>query len=226
MPALPPVPGVMKAVQAYDVGTASLAICGHHIEWSGTDPTLTQLATFQAAYDAAWPTHMAPAFGNDTIFTGSELTVLTSPTSPQVNTIGGLSDAGSRSGTKLSSSDSAIVQRHVARRYRGGHSRMYFPAGVEGDIAAGRIWSSAFQTAMLSAWEDFSTAIFAAGWTGAGTLQGCSISYFEGFTNVLFPSGRYRAVPTRRVTPLVDAISHDAVNPRLGEQRRRNRQSS
>jgi len=52
-----------------------------------------------------------------------------------------------------------------------------------------------------------------------------NVSFFQGFHNVTFPSGRQRAVPTIRVAPVVDTVIAHAVNPKVASQRRRNQQS-
>jgi hypothetical protein len=52
-----------------------------------------------------------------------------------------------------------------------------------------------------------------------------NVSYFSGFTNVTFPSGRIRPVPKLRSVPLVDTVTSWSTNPNVASQRRRNLQS-
>jgi hypothetical protein len=87
-----------------------------------------------------------------------------------------------------------------------------------------------YNAADITEWKADADAWLAACITGApvavGTVTPVNVSFFSGFTNKTFPSGRTRPVPTPRVTPLIDPIIGSDVNPKVATQRRRNQQST
>jgi hypothetical protein len=134
------------------------------------------------------------------------------------------SHAGTRSGAILPVSTSALVNYGIARRYRGGRPRSYFPFGVDGDLLNNQQWASAFVTA-VNAGVNGLIADLSGISSGSTTIsQHVNVSYFEGFTNVSYgvPT-KFRRTPTPRVSPLVDPITSVATSQLLGSQRRRTR---
>jgi hypothetical protein len=117
---------------------------------------------------------------------------------------------------------SVVSSYTIQRRYRGGHPRGYWPFGVTTDLQNDVDWTAAFVTACNTGFSTFFTALFAAGWTGAGTLTQVNVSYYDGFTVVVSPTtGRARNVPTLRVSPVQDTILIVACKVSIGTQRRR-----
>src|SRR5215469_6520186 len=223
MPALPSVNKTLQVVEKYLVGAAP-AITKWYLNYTGTDPTLTELATLGVGAVAAWAGNLQAMTPPAVEHTGVEITNLTSPTAGQVTEPD--STSGSRTGGDISADACAIVQHRVGRRYRGGHCRSYLPAGTETDLASPDTWTSAFQTALANAWDGYVDSVIAVGWSGSGTLEQCNVSYFQGFHVVTNPTtGRALNVPLVRAVPVIDLIVSDTVNPKLGSQRRRNQQS-
>jgi hypothetical protein len=190
--------------------------------YSGTAPTNAELDTFANSIATTWAAYLAGLFNIESTLVEVIVEDLTSATSAVGSATVG--DSGTREGAALGAGVAAVIQFKVARRYRGGHPRMYGQMGVATDLVAANQWSAAFLAATLSAIESFIVAVESLGWSGAGTLQHVNVSYYEGFTNHTYPSGRTRAIPTLRATPVIDPIETYAVNPRLGSQRRRNQQ--
>lgn len=153
----------------------------------------------------------------------SELTDLTSNTAAQVqdNTV----HAGSGPGQVQSAGVSFVIRKHILRRYRGGHPRVYIPGIAATRLATPTQWNAADVSAITSAYTTFIGACTANTNPAAiGTITHVNISYFQGFTNHTFPSGRVKAIPTPRVTPLVDLVVGLGGNAVPGSQRRRNEQ--
>lgn len=224
MPALPSVPKVLKLVYQGVMTGGAKWVVGDFFGFTGSNPTNAELATFLSAVASAYTTNIAPLMTADRELTLLDVIDLTSSTSAAAEL--GVSIFGTRSDVALGAQIAYILKKEIFRRYRGGHPKQYWPIGGDTALADATHWGSAFVTAAQAGFLNQLTAIEAAGWAGAGTIDTVSVSYFEGFTNVLYPSGRYRAVPTRRVTPFIDNVSGYAHNPLIGTQRRRTEQSS
>lgn len=225
MPALPSVPKVVKVVlQQALLGATRDLINRFFIQYTGTAPTNSQLDTFAQAVTTSWGTNVVPLANADCSLETVSCEDLTSPTSAVGSS--SLGSTGTRSGGANGAAMCVVMQEKMARRYRGGHPRVYLPWGSDSDLESANTWGTAFTASAEAAWINFIDDILAAGWTGAGTLSAVNVSYYAGFTNVTSPSGRARPKPTLRGTPVVDAITSYAMNPLVGSQRRRNMQGS
>lgn len=223
MPALPSVSKVLRVILRYAASAEGQALINRiFISYSGTAPSDSQLDTFAAVVGTAWDAGLKSL--TSTQYTLQDVAVedLSSPTAAvgfsDVNT------SGTRAGDVLGAAVAAVIQQKVARRYRGGHPRVYLPVGVSTDLADADQWGSTFITNLLAGYATFLSDIFAGGWTAAGTLDGVNVSYYSGFTNHTYPSGRVRPIPTLRGSPVVDPVLQYAVNGNLASQRRRNGQ--
>jgi hypothetical protein len=78
---------------------------------------------------------------------------------------------------------------------------------------------------MRTDYISFNSTIITSPPAGMGVMLPVNVSYFQGFHNFTFPSGRVKAIPTVRPVPVVDLINNFSVNPHVGSQRRRNLQS-
>lgn len=222
MPPLPDAVGVLRVAVLGTIGDDTDVINRFHMYYGGTPPTDAQLNTLAAAVLVAWGAYVSPMQGTSYTTNSCEIVDLSTPSSA----VGShsASNPGTRGGTGPVPATCAVVQLKVARRYRGGHARMYLFAGIDTDLASDQVYTGTFIADLTTAMTDFFAAVAGDGWTAALLTGPVNLSYFEGFTNVLYPSGRYRAVPKLRATPLVDTIVSYGVNPNIGSQRRRNLQ--
>jgi hypothetical protein len=176
--------------------------------------------TWVTAMNAAWGTRWSPQQTTFCTLTNVVLTDLTSATAAQAN------DATARVGTNGTSpaplGAAIIIKRRIARRYRGGHSKVYIPGASIVSMGTNNQWVGASLTAFLAAWNNLISDILTAVPVAAAPAFEVSVSYFQGFHNVTFPSGRIRPVPTLRGSPLIDLVLGHAVNPVVASQRRRN----
>jgi hypothetical protein len=131
-------------------------------------------------------------------------------------------DAGTSENTFVGAAMCVVVSRLIPRRFRGGHSRQYFPYGSRENMADEQTWGDTFISGFTTHYEDYTTALSSITWSGGGFSVPVVVSYFHGHTNVLYPSGYYRAIPTARSEPLVDIVEGIRVNKHIGSQRRRN----
>lgn len=221
MTALPDVAGVVRCGLNMATGIGSPEFTRFYIKYSGTAPAVTDLNTFAASISAAWGTDLASLKSTE----GGLLSVvcedLTSPTAAVGEHVGTVS--GTRAGADPQAGQCMVTSYEIARRYRGGHPRGYWPFGVAGDVATAQVWSSAFVTATNTGMAAFFAAILAAGWAAAGTLTHVNVSYYYKFLVVISPTtGRARNVPSLRVGgPITDTVTSIIARSSIGTQRRR-----
>jgi hypothetical protein len=220
MPPLPVVPKVLRVAVSGQTTSSTVWLTRFFIQYTGTAPTNAQLHTFDAALISAYTSDLAALVDVDTSLRQIETIDLSSVTGA-VDT-SPTSVGGSRTGDPLPEQVAVVQSYEIGRRYRGGHPRGYWRAGVIADIAAGKQWTGAFVSAFQTGVDAFFTAALAAGWSGAGTLTHVNVSYYSGFTVITNPiTHRARNVPTLRVAPLIDQVTSTITRTSLGTQRRR-----
>lgn len=224
MPALPVVPKVIKSIfrSNYDVDIDVINI----LHWRyATALSNADAQTFASLLSSEWGTHMAPLFVSDMILENVEIIDLSSASAPVAND--GTTHAGGVGTQGVPAGSAMCVSQLIARRYRGGHPRIYL-AGLPGaTLTNAQLWGATVKAAVDAGLDGFANAVIAGAPVGMGAVDLVSVSYFEGFTPFRYPSGRYRNIPNLRVAgPVVDEITDFRVNPKVASQRRRNTQSS
>ena len=224
---MPPLPNVAKVIRAdfFVTVPGNLRVRDRiFFNYAGAGPTPADLTTLATTIANAWGASLSPQCATGVILTGVQLTDLTSATGAQ--TFLSTSKPGTRVGQGLTAALAAIVKFKVARRYRGGHPRIYLNAGVVTDEATSVAWLAAFTAALATSFAAFIAGCVLAPPVNIGAMAHVNVSYFLGFLDKVFPSGRHRAVPTPRVVPLQDVVLSYSTNPNYGSQRRRNLQSA
>ncbi len=222
MPALPAVSKVVRLdFHQLDFNNANI-LTRMFIQYAGVlsqADAQTWVNTIQTKFVA----DMLPQLTNDLTLVNTVLTDLTSATAAQAisTTASGVGSGGSNSPPDIC----FIVKLKIARRYRGGHPRHYFAQPIFSNFSSVFQWTAAYQTAFITAYNSLVSDILTNVPAAAAPATEVNVSYFSGFHNVTFPSGRIRPVPTVRVTPLVDTVLSHSANPKPGSQRRRNLQS-
>lgn len=218
MPALPTVPNVLRAKLKWSVSTDVLVSTTLYFGYSGPAPDNAGALSFATTFAAAFA---APEtlWDHDTTFLGCEVTDLSSVSGGvgehDVSVAGNLAEP-------ISGASCVLLNYQIARRYRGGRPRSYFPFGDATTIGNRQTWGATF----VSNVESNMASAFAAciGATAGSTTitNHVNVSYYDGFTVVTSPtSGRARNVPKLRTTPVVDTISSFSVSTRIANQRRR-----
>lgn len=224
MPALPNAPQVMKVVLQQTIGADTTAIDRLYFQYIGPAPSNAACANWAAAISNSWLAHITPLQDVDTTLTEVSVTDLTSPTSGfGVNLTAHI---GTRAGGVLGADMCALIRETIARRYRGGHPRVYLRAGNDNDLLTPQSWTPAFVTAVSNGWLNFIADDTLPAPLGVVSIAAANVSYFKGFTNFTFPSGRVRAIPTVRPAPVVDLITAFACQVKPASQRRRTLQSA
>lgn len=221
MAPLPDVPSTLRVALVGSEGLDADIVTRFFITYTGTAPTATQMNTFCTAVGTAWGTNLKALVASGFTLATVNAEDLTSSTAAIGTAAPNI--ASTRAGGELPADVCALTRYKIARRYRGGHPRGYWRAGSLTDIGDPQQWSGAFTTAWNTGIAAFFTAVLAAGWTGAGTLSHTNVSFYSGFTVAVDPvTGRARNVPTKRVTPLLDAVTSAVLAPNFASQRRRN----
>lgn len=221
MPALPAVSAVLQlAVETSNTDSSHPIINRFYVHYTGSAPTAVELTSFATTVLTAYSSALAPSTTADKTFAGLSVIDLSSAMAAQAEVTGSV--VGAEAGEMAPLDSCLVLAAKVARRYRGGHPRVYLSVGTPTDFTDGRTWNGGFVTTVVTAWNGFVTALEGAGWAGAGTLSMVNVSYYQGFTLVTYPSLRSRDVPKLRVGgPVWDTIIGYVGRTQIGSQRRR-----
>ena len=222
MPPLPAVPNVVRIKHTFTIGSDVTADTRMHFGYSGGLPSNADALTIAGLARAHFAANIIPLMGDSTTCTAIEVLDLSSPT-------GGVgtdttASVGTRGFELLPAGAAALILLKIARRYRGGKPRMYWPFGVSSDLLTPTAWQIASAAAFLDGFNNYQVLLVGA--TGGTTVLThlVNVSYYQGFTSVTNPiTGRTKDVAKLRVgAPVVDAVTSLAINPAPGSQRRRN----
>jgi hypothetical protein len=220
-----PLPAVSKVVRLdlhWTEGTAGNLQCREFFQFAGT-LSVADAVTWGANISTAIGTYMTSFMHSGVTLTHLELTDLTSTSAAQV--INGTGHTGANGGTALPSGTALVIKKIITRRYRGGHPRIYLPGTVQADLATPNTWGVTPLANIVAAWTTFINACIANTNPAAiGAITHVNVSFYSGFTNHTYPSGRVKPIPTPRVTPVVDAVQGLVGNSTVASQRRRNQQ--
>lgn len=215
---LPDVPCV-RCRMVYTLADGTLAGSRFYLSYSGSAPSGANCTTLAGDINSAWGSHILGLVNVDVSLT--EVDVLDIATDSGLSGQNTTLVTGTRSGTAMPIQTAMDVEFGIARRYRGGKPRMYWPPGVTSDIDTTSMWSSAFVSSWTTDVEAFFSEIEGLSIGSMGTLQHVNLSYYQGFQNFTTPSGRERAVPKYRTTALHDNITGYFPKQLMGSQRRR-----
>ena len=223
---LPPVTRVTRWDHHFSWGTANNVMFRWYLQYAGALSQAdlnTWVASAIPKYSGAG--HILPGLCSDLLFNRLVVTDLTTASSPQTIATPGV--GGTVATPSVSQGVSMVIGFKIARRYRGGKPRIYLPAIPLSARDTPGTWIAGLPAAYAS---DIGTTIADIGGVAPGALGAIThvnVSYFEGFVNVTFPSGRTRPVPKLRITPpVVDVVTGYVGNTRTASQRRRNEQSA
>jgi len=220
MPALPSVPKGLKVVVHFDDHVNLNIISRMFMQYTGSAPDNAALDTFCHSLYDDWVTSMIGLSGATIDFNGITALDLSSSIGAEGSFFDG--NPGTRAGHPLPIDSAFVTSYEIARRYRGGHPRGYWPFMVSEDLENAQKFANASAAEVgtsFTAWRDAARGHV---WSGGGTLGFVNISYYSGWTivNRGTPPRAFN-VPTVRGTPLVDAVTTFIPRTRVGTQRRR-----
>jgi hypothetical protein len=219
VPPLPSVPRTLKITYKWSIGEDLGAMCREFYQYTGTGPDNTDCLTVAGNIFGSYTANLAELATPDRILTEVSVVDLSSPIGGFGITSG--SSPGTRSGTKLPASACVLESQIIHRRYRGGHSRTYWPFGAEDDMLDAQTWEPELLTAVAT-----QLATHLATWQGSnppsvGPVSNVNVSYYEGFTVHTGTTGRARNVSTPRGTPLVDVVVDTIIRAGIAQVRKR-----
>lgn len=211
--ALGPLPDVQNTLRVRYAGLHGVSpwVALFFWHYNGTPPTTAAMDGFCTAFGGLWGTHIRSAIPTSVSLQTCDAWDLSSREG-NVGTAT-VNSAGTRPGTALPSSVAAVTSWKVNTRYRGGHPRTYWPAGVITDVAAGnRMWAESARNAFAAAAEGFLAG------ANAITIGGQS-GYLQlvRYIHTPVPGGQ----PEYFLPPRQFAIADVSVDARIDTQRRR-----
>jgi hypothetical protein len=151
-------------------------------------------------------TNLAPLISSAASMTATTIVDLTTTSGlvgSNTNTAPGTGSATNN----LPANVALVISEKIARRYRGGHPRMYLTGQLLINVSVQTNWTPAWVTTASTAAASWRTAINALSLTSMPTIQLVNLSYY---TNHLL-----------RPTPTVDVVTAMAVHSRIDTMRRR-----
>lgn len=219
MPALPNAPKVIRIEFFMNVGLDTTAKCRRFHQYTGNAPTNGDLNGLASAVATFWGANIAPLMSVDSELKEIIITDLTSPTAAQGSNPSVI--PGTRAGEPPSADACVLASQQIARRFRGGHPRTYWPLGTVNDLLNAQEWTTAFVTACQNGLDTLTTGTDNSVWAGGGVLSPCAVSYYDGFTVHTGTTGRARNVSTVRLAPVIDAVLDEVVRQFIASQRKR-----
>jgi hypothetical protein len=222
MPALPVVPNTLKV--AFRYSTTGVLECGNRLffTYSGGPPTVGNLNTMATDLSTLFGTDLAGLMSEDFHLIGIQIIDLSSSMAAEGSWSGSIAGANAAHDMPL---DIALLQNFtIARRYRGGKCRTYWPFGTPGNLNADDVtWTAAFLATAATAWTNFYNGVQALTGIGITSLTHVNVSYYHGFASVQNPvTKRWRNIPTPVAGPVTpDLITGNTFRPEVSQQRRR-----
>lgn len=220
MPPLPPPGPVIRCGLQHTIGSDLNAETRFYIGYSSSAPSAANLSSMAAEIGTLWGSHLSGLAS-----TAVYLTTVTcqdlATTSGNVGVNDG-DEEGSRTGQLLAASSCVTVDYLIARHYRGGKPRGFWPFGVQGDLATSQTWDATLLNAVNSNFGAFMAALLAYSGDTITKTNHVNVSWYQGVNPpTTLPSGRVKQSAKLRTTPVVDAITTHLARAVVGSQRRR-----
>jgi len=192
------------------------------VSYTGGPPSAADCAALATGIAGAWSSFIAPLCSTDITLVEVDVLDIASDMGFSGQWTG--SDPGVRAGVGLLYQSAMNVEFKIARRYRGGKPRIYWPAGVESDLADQSHWDGAFILSVNSDTAGFFAAVEALSSGGTALSHHVNLSYYQGVNPaVIAPvTGRAKQSEKYRVgAAMHDNISGYSAKLMVSSQRRR-----
>ncbi len=215
-----PAPKTVRIAQNWFDEDGHDAQCRFYLQYSGSEGVAAEYTAIAAACSASVTANIVPSTHNTWTTGESVATDLSSDTSPEGTSAGGV--AGTLAGGRLPASTALVVSQQTGRRYRGGHSRVYLPVGDDTKLNTDALWSAGFVGTTEANWA-LVVSDTSSGFAGHfGTITQVMASFYSGFTNVPYGTPlKYRRVPTGRAAAVNYPVINYVGKEPIGTQRRR-----
>jgi hypothetical protein len=205
VPPLPVVPNVIKTTLKGTTGSNAI-VNRFYMRYTGGPPSPTDMAAWTTAVGTGLTTTIAPILTSATVYTEIDAIDLSSASGASSVATGSWTSSGGATG--LNGAMAFHIIFHILRRYRGGKPGIYAPPLPATSTSNPENWTTGAVGIVFPAWRTFLTTL---GATTAGAVSinaHVSVSYYQGFTPVTYPSGRVKNVPKLRTGgPLVDVVT-------------------
>jgi len=205
--AAPPLPDLPTIRARFDceLGSGNLIADRIFFGYSGGPAAAADLVTVAGDLATAWNANLAPLVSTGIPLLEVDAQDISTLTGASGVWIG--SHGGSRSGTELPSSCCTNVQYLIARHYRGGKPKGFWPFGVAGDMGNTSQWTAAFTAAVNTAFAAFITQCLTI------ATSTCTLTEHKVLS--------YRSANVERATALSEPITGYATHRVIASQRRR-----
>lgn len=204
MPVLPDVPNVLKCRFLWTQGGVPAENI-RYILYSGSTPDAGALAALAHDIGDPFQTGMMPGYNAETIFQAVVLQDLTTTSGAEGSHT--FANPGTDTADPLPANCAILVNQTIARRYRGGHPRQYYPAPSMDSMATPSSWNSDLVVNVSAAEAAFALACSTATESGTSLVYVVNVSFFSG--------------GSLRVDPVIDQITGHTVSGLIRTQRRR-----
>lgn len=219
MPPLPSPGNVIRVTIEWGPSDTNTWGSRFFVSYTGGPPTTADLNSFCTAVFNAYASDLMTRAGSTIFLQAVYCLDLSSDTGNEGSHSGSV--AGSLSGAALPEDACCLVNFTIPRHYRGGKPKIFLPPATASELANDTDWSSTQVTDVNAGWTSFMTTVTGETYSSFSAAAHVNISYYSGFTNHLDSTGRYKVIPTKRATPLVDLVSAHNLRGLIGSQRRR-----
>lgn len=209
---LPPVTNVLKFDTQWSYGSDNNVHTHLFCHFTGTSPAAADLVNLASAWNTGLDLGFRTLRVPTTTLVATTVTDLTTRSSNVGSSSAGT--AGTGTGTPLPAETCVLINLHVARRYKGGHPRIYLPLGDNTDMLDPQHWKPSFITQVANGWQTALNKILSVSGLPPTLDNVVSVSYYAGKDPV---TGK----PLLRPTPVVDIVPSQTVNAVPASQRRR-----
>jgi hypothetical protein len=156
MPALPPVPKVLKTVVNF---TCNLIPCANvfHIQYQGAAPTNANCAAIASSVHSFWSQNFIANLAPATLLQSVVVQDLSNQLGAQGSHVVGI--PGAMSGAQLPSSVAIVGSWQIANRYRGGKPRTYISGLVQTHLADQQHFTFSIVTTMGNSFTGFMNSV-------------------------------------------------------------------
>lgn len=207
---MPPVPLTCKVQLLGTYGTTNWANV-FYVRYTTPDPTVTAVTALATAINSQWFLYMKSMHAVALVLNSVNVIDLNDVEGNQGSAVSGT--AGTKAGDSLPANIAMCATKVIARRYRGGHPRMYLPAMVWADTLDQRNWKGSTVTAVQGSLNSFLSGINGSAPAGMGAVEMVNVSFWY--------SPVKGQPPVLRAAPIVDKIMSFKVDSRIDSQRRR-----
>lgn len=210
---MPPLPPADRAIRIRFAGVHQTTVWNNvlYVQYTAGVPGAADLATLASDLATLYDTQLQQWLG----------TIIELKQVEAIDVSSGSGNAGIWTGTLAGAVGGGVtpanvavcISKKVARRYRGGHPRIYLGGIPTSSLADAKSFTPTFRNNMEVAAVAFRTAINAKTYATTGQITLANVSYYQGKGS----DGK----PLLRGVPLVEPIVGMAVNTRIDSMRRR-----